>query len=188
MDLGCPSLCLNAGSPSMTSNQATASAPKAEAAEFVRSAAIGSSRKRTFSCGEWGPSSRGTRPKSCLFRLGQPVSFPSLIDRLEHYKMVGSMGCAGAWDENAMMGLFLLLVQRNVLNRRCWRTCVEFTSRILIWIEPERTAIAADCNHNSADSPSSGASSSSKPLQPRTHSTPDRQSDWEPILDSCVPG
>ena len=49
--------------------------------------------------------------------------------------MVGSMGRVGACGDNAMMESFFSLLQKNVLDRRRWRTRAELTSRIVNWTE-----------------------------------------------------
>ena len=59
----------------------------------------------------------------------------AFVARLKHYKMVGSMGRVGACGDNAMMESFFSLLQKNVLDRKRWRTRRELTSRIVNWIE-----------------------------------------------------
>lgn len=59
----------------------------------------------------------------------------AFVGRLKHYKMTGSMGHVGACGDNAMMESFFSLLQKNVLDRKRWRTRGELTSRIVNWIE-----------------------------------------------------
>lgn len=59
----------------------------------------------------------------------------AFVARLKHHDMVGSMGRVGACGDNAMMESFFSLLQKNVLDRRRWRTRAELTSRIVNWTE-----------------------------------------------------
>ena len=45
------------------------------------------------------------------------------------------MGRVGACGDNAMMESFFSLLQKNVLDRRRWRTRAELESRIVNWVE-----------------------------------------------------
>ncbi|EOM75767.1 transposase [Rhodococcus rhodnii LMG 5362] len=45
------------------------------------------------------------------------------------------MGRVGACGDNAAMESFFALLQRNVLDRRCWRTRQELRLAIVTWIE-----------------------------------------------------
>jgi len=49
--------------------------------------------------------------------------------------MVGSMGRVGAAGDNAAMESFFSLLQKNVLDRRCWNTREELRIAIVTWIE-----------------------------------------------------
>jgi len=49
--------------------------------------------------------------------------------------MIGTMVRVGACGDNAMMESFFSLPQKNVLDRKRWRTRAELTSRIVNWIE-----------------------------------------------------
>lgn len=49
--------------------------------------------------------------------------------------MVGSMGQVGSGADNAAMGSFFALLQRNVLDRRSWKTRYELRIAIVTWIE-----------------------------------------------------
>jgi transposase InsO family protein len=47
----------------------------------------------------------------------------------------GSMGRIGACADNAAMESFFSLLQKNVLNRRCWPTREQLRLAIITWIE-----------------------------------------------------
>jgi putative transposase len=49
--------------------------------------------------------------------------------------LTGSMGRVAAAGDNAAMESFFALLQKNVLNRRRWRTRDELASEIVYWIE-----------------------------------------------------
>lgn len=49
--------------------------------------------------------------------------------------MVGSMGQVGSAGDNAAMESFFALLQKNVLDRRCWTTRGELGIEIITWIE-----------------------------------------------------
>jgi len=54
---------------------------------------------------------------------------------LTRHDMVGSMGQVGSAADNAAMGSFFSLLQRNVLDRRRWATRDELRIAIVTWIE-----------------------------------------------------
>jgi len=54
---------------------------------------------------------------------------------LNRHGLVGSMGRVGAAGDNAAMESFFALLQKNVLNRRSWRTRHELRIAIVTWIE-----------------------------------------------------
>ena len=54
---------------------------------------------------------------------------------LTRHHMVGSMGQVGTCADNAAMESFFALVQKNVLDRRRWRTRDELRIAIVTWIE-----------------------------------------------------
>jgi transposase InsO family protein len=54
---------------------------------------------------------------------------------LEWYTLQGSMGKVGACADNAAMESFFSLLQKNVLDRRSWRTRQELRLAIVAWIE-----------------------------------------------------
>lgn len=58
-----------------------------------------------------------------------------LVCTLNRHGMVGSMGRVGAAGDNAAMESFFALLQKNVLNRRSWRTREELQIAIVVWIE-----------------------------------------------------
>lgn len=54
---------------------------------------------------------------------------------LNRHGLAGSMGRVGAAGDNAAMESFFALLQKNVLNRRSWRTRQELRIAIVTWIE-----------------------------------------------------
>ena len=54
---------------------------------------------------------------------------------LHYHEMVGSMGRVGAAGDNAAMESFFALLQKNVLDRRRWRTREDLRIAIVTWIE-----------------------------------------------------
>jgi putative transposase len=54
---------------------------------------------------------------------------------LRHAQLRGSMGRVGTCADNAAMESFFSLLQKNVLNRRRWRTRAELRLAIVAWIE-----------------------------------------------------
>jgi len=54
---------------------------------------------------------------------------------LTRHHMLGSMGKVGSAGDNAAMESFFSLLQKNVLNRRSWRTREELRIAIVTWIE-----------------------------------------------------
>ena len=54
---------------------------------------------------------------------------------LARHRMVGSMGQVGTAADNAAMESFFALLQRNVLDRRRWRTRGELAYAVSFWIE-----------------------------------------------------
>ena len=49
--------------------------------------------------------------------------------------LIGSMGRVGAAGDNAAMESFFALLQKNVLNRKAWRSRDELRTAIITWIE-----------------------------------------------------
>ncbi|NYV73759.1 IS3 family transposase, partial [Streptomyces sp. UH6] len=54
---------------------------------------------------------------------------------LAGHSLIGSMGRVGAAGDNAAMESFFALLQKNVLDRRTWRTRNELRIAIVSWIE-----------------------------------------------------
>ena len=54
---------------------------------------------------------------------------------LHRHHLIGSMGQVGAAGDNAAMESFFALLQKNVLNRKRWRTREELRIAIITWIE-----------------------------------------------------
>jgi transposase InsO family protein len=75
-------------------------------------------------CGTIIHSDRGSQ-----FRSGKVVRL------LRTHGLVGSMGRTGTCADNAAMESFFALLQRNVLDRRRWRTRQELRLAIVVWIE-----------------------------------------------------
>lgn len=73
----------------------------------------------------------------CIVHSDRGSQFRSrgFVHALGRYEMVGSMGRVGAAGDNAAMESFFALLQKNVLNRRRWRTREELRIAIVTWIE-----------------------------------------------------
>jgi len=69
-------------------------------------------------------SNRGSQYKSRKF-----------VHALNRHHLVGSMGKVGAAGDNAAMESFFSLLQKNVLDRKSWRTREELRIAIITWIE-----------------------------------------------------
>ncbi len=54
---------------------------------------------------------------------------------LTRHRLVGSTGQVASADDNAAMESFFSLLQKNVLDRRPWRTREQLRIRIVTWIE-----------------------------------------------------
>ena len=59
----------------------------------------------------------------------------SFVHALNRHHLIGSMGKVGAAGDNAAMESFFALLQKNVLDRRRWRTREELRIAIITWIE-----------------------------------------------------
>ena len=72
-----------------------------------------------------------------LQRLVEPTQFRSrvFVYALNEHHLVGSMGQVGAAGDNAAMESFFALLQKNVLDRKRWRTRDELRIAIITWIE-----------------------------------------------------
>jgi transposase InsO family protein len=73
----------------------------------------------------------------CILHTDRGSQFRSrkFVHALGRYDMVGSMGRVGAAGDNAAMESFFSLLQKNVLDRRCWDTREELRIAIITWIE-----------------------------------------------------
>ena len=54
---------------------------------------------------------------------------------LARHGMVGSIGRVGSSGDNAALGSFFALLQKNVLDRRTWTTREQLRIAIVTWIE-----------------------------------------------------
>jgi putative transposase len=59
----------------------------------------------------------------------------SFVHALNRHHLIGSMGKVGAAGDNAAMESFFALLQKNVLNRKRWRTREDLRIAIITWIE-----------------------------------------------------
>ena len=57
------------------------------------------------------------------------------VHALNRHHLIGSMGQVGAAGDNAAMESFFALLQKNVLDRKRWRTREELRIAIITWIE-----------------------------------------------------
>ena len=73
----------------------------------------------------------------CILHTDRGSQFRSrkFVRALHHHDMVGSMGKVGAAGDNAAMESFFALLQKNVLDRRRWRTRDELHDAIVYWVE-----------------------------------------------------
>ena len=81
-------------------------------------------------------SRRGSVP-GCIVHSDRGSQFrsDSFVQALEAHHLIGSMGRAGAAGDNAAMESFISLLQKNVLDRKHWRTREELRIAIITWIE-----------------------------------------------------
>ncbi len=72
-----------------------------------------------------------------VLRTDRGAQFRSrrLVHALNRHGMVGHMGRVGTAGDNAAMESFFSLLQKNVLDRRSWRTREELRIAIVTWIE-----------------------------------------------------
>ncbi len=59
----------------------------------------------------------------------------SFVNALDRHHLIGSMGQVGAAGDNAAMESFFALLQKNVLDRKRWRSREELRAAIITWIE-----------------------------------------------------
>ena len=73
----------------------------------------------------------------CIVHSDRGSQFRSrkLVHALNQHHLIGSMGQVGAAGDNAAMESFFALLQKNVLDRRRWRTREELRIAIITWIE-----------------------------------------------------
>jgi transposase InsO family protein len=73
----------------------------------------------------------------CILHTDRGSQFRSrkFVRALGRHDMVGSMGMVGSAGDNAAMESFFALLQKNVLNRRAWRTREQLRIAIVTWIE-----------------------------------------------------
>jgi transposase InsO family protein len=76
-------------------------------------------------------------PKGTIVHTDRGSQFRSrkFVEELKRAKLIGSMGRVGACGDNAAIESFFALVQKNVLNRKPWRTREELRIAIVTWIE-----------------------------------------------------
>lgn len=80
---------------------------------------------------------RARRPAGTVEHSVRGSQFRSLrfVESLRHHGLQGSMGRVGACADNAAMESSFSLLQKNVLDRRRWRTRQELRLAITTWIE-----------------------------------------------------
>jgi transposase InsO family protein len=80
---------------------------------------------------------RGGGVDGCVLHSDRGSQFRSrkMHRALRRHRMVGSMGNVGTCADNAAMESFFSLLQKNVLNRKRWRTREELRIAIVTWIE-----------------------------------------------------
>ncbi|MGP9744780.1 IS3 family transposase [Brachybacterium sp. AOP29-B2-41] len=73
----------------------------------------------------------------CIVHSDRGSQFRSrkFVHALNQHHLIGSMGQVGAAGDNAAMESFFALLQKNVLDRRRWRTREELRIAIITWIE-----------------------------------------------------
>ena len=73
----------------------------------------------------------------CIVHSDRGSQFRSrkFVRALHRHHLIGSMGKVGAAGDNAAMESFFALLQKNVLDRKRWRTREELRIAIITWIE-----------------------------------------------------
>ncbi|WP_245193337.1 IS3 family transposase [Kocuria sp. JC486] len=81
--------------------------------------------------------SRRREAAGCIVHSDRGSQFRSrkFVHALNRYHLIGSMGQVGAAGDNAAMESFFSLLQKNVLDRKRWRTREELRIAIITWIE-----------------------------------------------------
>lgn len=79
----------------------------------------------------------GVEVAGCVLHSDRGSQFRSrkFVHALNRHTMIGSMGRVGAAGDNAAMESFFSLLQKNVLDRRAWKTREELRIAIVTWIE-----------------------------------------------------
>jgi transposase InsO family protein len=79
----------------------------------------------------------GADVAGCIVHSDRGSQFRSqkFVSAINRHQLIGSMGRVGAAGDNAAMESFFSLLQRNVLDRRHWRTRQELRIAIVTWIE-----------------------------------------------------
>ena len=79
----------------------------------------------------------GADVAGCIMHSDRGSQFRSrkFVHALNRHQLSGSMGRVGAAGDNAAMESFFALLQKNVLDRRHWRTRQELRIAIVTWIE-----------------------------------------------------
>jgi putative transposase len=79
----------------------------------------------------------GADVAGCIVHSDRGSQFRSrkFVSALNRHQLSGSMGRVGAAGDNAAMESFFALLQKNVLDRRHWRTRQELRIAIVTWIE-----------------------------------------------------
>jgi putative transposase len=79
----------------------------------------------------------GADVAGCIVHSDRGSQFRSrkFVHALNRHQLSGSMGRVGAAGDNAAMESFFSLLQKNVLDRRHWRTRQELRIAIVTWIE-----------------------------------------------------
>src|SRR5699024_12267540 len=74
---------------------------------------------------------------ACIVHSDRGSQFRSrkFMHALNRHHLIGSMGKVGVAGDNAAMESFFALLQKNVLDRKRWRTREEIRIAIIIWIE-----------------------------------------------------
>ncbi|MFC5273751.1 IS3 family transposase [Brachybacterium sacelli] len=81
--------------------------------------------------------SRRRDTAGCIVHSDRGSQFRSrkFVHALNRHHLIGSMGQVGAAGDNAAMESFFSLLQKNVLDRKRWRTREELRIAIITWIE-----------------------------------------------------
>ncbi|MFB9999494.1 MULTISPECIES: IS3 family transposase [Brachybacterium] len=81
--------------------------------------------------------SRRSDAAGCIVHSDRGSQFRSrkFVHALNRYRLIVSMGKVGAAGDNAAMESFFALLQKNVLDRKRWRTREELRIAIITWIE-----------------------------------------------------